>query len=193
MGHVLRDVGVREPQRGKLRSTTSNSLSVRPFFPYGLVRFLRAPCGGSPCNVVPATKLTDTDKAVALNGEMCCGRAMKIDYAQNSGNNSSPRAKGGKGAQIQPMCEKPDGCCTLFIANLSFSVTEDLLWEEFGKCGDVKAIRLATDRETGEYRGFGHLEFYDTASADNAAKLLGKEICGRPLRMDWAKPREPKK
>ena len=135
----------------------------------------------------------DTDKAVALNGEMCCGRAMKIDYAQNSGNNASPRAKGGKGAQIQPMCEKPEGCCTLFIANLSFNVTEDLLWEEFGKCGDVKAIRLATDRETGEYRGFGHLEFYDTASADNAAKLLGKDICGRPLRMDWAKPREPKK
>ena len=129
-----------------------------------------------------------TTKAVALNGEMVCGRAMKCDYAQSSGgNNSSPR--NGKKFEVQPMGEKPEGCCTLFIANLSFELTEDSLWEEFGKCGDVKGIRLATDRETGEYRGFGHVEFHDTKAADEAAKLLGKTICGRPIRMDWAKPR----
>ena len=130
----------------------------------------------------------DTEKAVALNGEMVLGRAMKVDYAQSNG--SSPRSGGGgKGGTPQPMTEKPEGCTTLFIANLSFEVNEDSLWEEFGKCGDVKAIRLATDRETGEYRGFGHVEFYDTNAADEAAKLLGKNICGRPIRMDWAKPR----
>jgi len=128
----------------------------------------------------------DTEKAVALNGEMVLGRAMKVDYAQTNG--SSPRASKG-GGKVQPMTEKPEGCTTLFIANLSFEVNEDSLWEEFGKCGDVKAIRLATDRETGEYRGFGHVEFYDTKAADEAAKLLGKNICGRPIRMDWAKPR----
>ena len=129
----------------------------------------------------------DTEKCVALNGTMVLGRAMKVDYAQSNG--SSPRSGGGKGGTPQPMTEKPPGCTTLFIANLSFEVNEDSLWEEFGKCGDVKAIRLATDRETGEYRGFGHVEFYDTNAADEAAKLLGKNICGRPIRMDWAKPR----
>ena len=83
---------------------------------------------------------------------MVLGRAMKVDYAQSNG--SSPRSGGGKGGTPQPMTEKPPGCTTLFIANLSFEVNEDSLWEEFGKCGDVKAIRLATDRETGEYRGW---------------------------------------
>lgn len=57
--------------------------------------------------------------------------------------------------------------------------------------GEVARVKLATDRETGDYRGFGHVEFTEEASADKAvAELAGKKLCGREVRLDWAKGRD---
>ena len=101
-------------------------------------------------------------------------------------NNRSPKKHSGS---YGPTEAKPEGCNTIFIGNLSFSITEDDVWNAFQPCGEIKRVRLATDRETGEYRGFGHVEFYDTAGVDAAVKIAGQKIAGREVRIDYAKPR----
>jgi cold-inducible RNA-binding protein len=79
----------------------------------------------------------------------------------------------------------------LYVGNLSFSTTEDRLRELFSAHGDVTSASLVMDRETGRPRGFGFVEF---ASADHAkaaiAELNGKNIDGRDLTVNEAKPRE---
>ena len=119
-----------------------------------------------------------TDKAVAMAGEMVLGRAIRVDFAKGS---SSPRKSGGKSARgYKPESAKPDGCNTIFVGNLSFNITEDAVWEAFGACGEVTRVKLATDRETGEYRGFGHVEFSSTEAVDVAVdKVAGTKIAGR--------------
>jgi len=67
-------------------------------------------------------------------------------------------------------------------------VTEDVLRGMFGACGDVASVRFAMD-ESGAFKGFGHLEFVDGASTEEAVKLAGTMIGGRPIRVDYAPPR----
>ena len=43
------------------------------------------------------------------------------------------------------------------------------------------------DRETGDFKGFGHIEFADTASTDLAVAMAGEMVLGRAIRVDYAK------
>ena len=79
----------------------------------------------------------------------------------------------------------------LFVGNLTFDTTEDALRELFAPMGEVQAVRIMTDRDTGKSRGFA---FVEMANDDDAAKAItalnGKELGGRALNVNEAKPRE---
>jgi len=77
----------------------------------------------------------------------------------------------------------------IYVGNLSFNVTVEEMHELFGAYGTVENVKLITDRETGRQRGFG---FVEMASGGNEAirALNGKEIGGRNLTVNLAKPRE---
>jgi RNA recognition motif-containing protein len=77
----------------------------------------------------------------------------------------------------------------IYVGNLSFNVTEEELQALFGAYGTVEKVNLITDRETGRPRGFG---FVEMASGGNEAiqALNGKEVGGRNLTVNLAKPRE---
>ena len=79
----------------------------------------------------------------------------------------------------------------LFVGNLSFNTTENDLQDAFAAHGTVTETNLMMDRETGRPRGFG---FITMSSADEAQKAIaalnGKEIDGRALTVNVAKPRE---
>lgn len=79
----------------------------------------------------------------------------------------------------------------LYVGNLSFNTSESQLRDLFAAHGDVTSASLVMDRETGRPRGFGFVEF---ASADHAnaaiAALNGKNVDGRDLTVNEAKPRE---
>lgn len=62
-------------------------------------------------------------------------------------------------------------------------VLQDTVRQTFGECGDIKSVRFAEDRETGEFRGFGHVEFYDGAHVDAAMALANTDVMGRPIRV----------
>src|SRR5688572_7174285 len=79
----------------------------------------------------------------------------------------------------------------LFVVNLSFNTTENDLNDAFAAHGTVTETNLMMDRETGRPRGFG---FITMSSADEAQKAIealnGKDVDGRALTVNVAKPRE---
>ena len=78
----------------------------------------------------------------------------------------------------------------LYVGNLSFQATEDQVRDLFAEYGAVESIAWINDRDTGRFRGFCFIEM-DNASAQKAIEELdGKDVGGRNLRVNEAKPRE---
>jgi RNA recognition motif-containing protein len=81
----------------------------------------------------------------------------------------------------------------IFVGNLAFSTTDHDLRQLFEPYGDVDKINIITDRDTGRSKGFGFVEMPDTSAARSAMQgLQGKELDGRTLTVNEAKPREPR-
>src|SRR6185295_17893528 len=91
---------------------------------------------------------------------------------------------GGNGRAFVPS-EKPEGCDTVFVGNLPWSIDEDAMRSVFGSCGEIVNVRFATSQEDGSFKGFGHVQFADGASTDAAVALAGTEVQGRSIRVDY--------
>ena len=79
----------------------------------------------------------------------------------------------------------------LYVGNLSFNTTTQDLEEMFGAHGTVESTNIIEDRETGRSRGFGFIEMSSKEEGESAISTLnGKEIDGRALTVNEAKPRE---
>jgi cold-inducible RNA-binding protein len=79
----------------------------------------------------------------------------------------------------------------LYVGNLSFKTTESQLRDLFAAHGEVTSASLVMDRDTGRPRGFGFVEFANAEQAQAAITALhGKNIDGRDLTVNEAKPRE---
>jgi len=78
----------------------------------------------------------------------------------------------------------------LFVGNLPFGSTEDAVRAHFSQFGEVRQVRIMTDRDTGKPRGFAFVEMANDEEADKAvAALNGKEFEGRSLTVNEARPR----
>jgi RNA recognition motif-containing protein len=81
----------------------------------------------------------------------------------------------------------------IYVGNLSFQATEEDVREVFGEYGAVKRVSLPMDRETGKKRGFAFVDLESDAEEDAAiAKLDGAEWMGRLLKVNKAKPKDPR-
>ena len=81
----------------------------------------------------------------------------------------------------------------IYVGNLSWSTTEDVLRETFEQYGEVLSARIITDRDTGRSRGFGFVEMEDEGEANAAIDALnGQTLDGRPLTVNEARPRAPR-
>lgn len=74
----------------------------------------------------------------------------------------------------------------LYVGNLPWSVDDGELQTLFSSLGTVHSARVITDRETGRSRGFGFVELDDAAADSAIAELNGKDMGGRPLRVNEA-------
>ena len=82
----------------------------------------------------------------------------------------------------------------IFVGNLAFSATDDSLRQLFESHGVVDKVNIITDRDTGRSKGFGFVEMPDGTAAKAAIQgLNGKELDGRALTVNEAKPREPRR
>jgi RNA recognition motif-containing protein len=79
----------------------------------------------------------------------------------------------------------------LFVGSLSWGVTDDMLKEFFSAAGTVVSAKVITDRDSGRSKGFGFVEMSSDDEAKKAiSELNGKELDGRPITVNEARPRE---
>jgi RNA recognition motif-containing protein len=78
----------------------------------------------------------------------------------------------------------------IYVGNLSYNENEDSLRASFEAHGEVDAVRIITDRDTGRSKGFGFVEMSDDAAAQAAIDALnGTDFGGRSIKVNEAKPR----
>jgi RNA recognition motif-containing protein len=79
----------------------------------------------------------------------------------------------------------------LYVGNLSYSVDNAQLEEMFSKYGNVRSAEVIQDRDTGRSKGFGFVEMGDDNAAREATEgLNGREVDGRSLTVNEARPKE---
>jgi RNA recognition motif-containing protein len=82
----------------------------------------------------------------------------------------------------------------IYVGNLSYGMSEDELRDAFGAFGEVSSVKILMDRETGRSRGFGFVEMPNAVEAEKAiAQLNGKDVGGRALRINEARPKEQRR
>ena len=78
----------------------------------------------------------------------------------------------------------------IYVGNLSYSITDQELEEAFSPFGQVESAQVVTDRYSGRSKGFGFVEMGEKEEAEAAiAALNGKELSGRALTVNEARPR----
>lgn len=79
----------------------------------------------------------------------------------------------------------------LYVGNLTYGTTETDLQTMFAASGTVKSVQIIKDRDSGQSKGFGFVEMTTQEEAQNAIKALGgKDVAGRALTVNLARPRE---
>ncbi|KAK4393650.1 protein gar2 [Sesamum angolense] len=114
-------------------------------------------------------------RALALDGSDMGGLFLKIQPFKSAKVNKLPN--------FSPAVL--EGYNRIYIGNLSWDVTEDDLRKLFSGCS-ITSIRFGEDKETGEFKGYGHVEFADNLSLNMALKLDQSIVCGRPVRISCA-------
>jgi nucleolin len=134
----------------------------------------------------------EAHKALVMDQQEIAGRRTKVALAM-------PKKAGGAGGDRPPRrdnnqgpSEKPEGCNTVFVGSLPFTVEEKDVMEHFQGCGEVDKIRWVM--KDGEFRGCAFVEFGGDASSavDAAVKLSGSSMGDRSIRVDYAAPKPPR-
>src|ERR1043166_194326 len=82
----------------------------------------------------------------------------------------------------------------LYVGNLSFQTSSNDLQELFSQAGTVESANVVEDRDTGRSRGFGFVEMASKEEGEAAIQQFnGKELCGRALTVNEARPREDRR
>jgi cold-inducible RNA-binding protein len=82
----------------------------------------------------------------------------------------------------------------VYVGNLDYGVDKNALEELFSEVGQVTDAVVITDRNTGRSKGFGFVEFGTEEAATKAVETFnGKDFQGREIKIDYAKPREPRR
>jgi len=81
----------------------------------------------------------------------------------------------------------------IFVGSLPWSINNDSLKELFTQYGEVTEAIVIMDRETSRSKGFGFVTFTTPESAQKALEMSGKEVDGRAIVVNIAKPREERR
>jgi RNA recognition motif-containing protein len=78
----------------------------------------------------------------------------------------------------------------IYVGNLAYRTTEEDLRQLFSQFGEVSSVKVITDRDTGQSKGFGFVEMANQSEAEAAINNLNEtDLGGRNLRVNEARPR----
>lgn len=81
----------------------------------------------------------------------------------------------------------------LYVGGISWGTTEDALRDAFSQAGAVESATIIKDKMSGRSKGFGFVEMTNDEEADKAIEMWnGKELDGRSLTVNVARPMEPR-
>ena len=81
----------------------------------------------------------------------------------------------------------------LYVGNLPFSATDQILSDTFAQCGTVHSAKIIMDRESGRSKGFGFVEMATDAEANTAiSQFNGADYDGRAMTVNEARPMAPR-
>lgn len=121
----------------------------------------------------------------AKKGQDLDGRPMNVDFTGQKTDASPAQRQERRGQQYGDSKSAPTN--NLFIGNLSFDITAEVLQDTFGEFGTVTRVSIPTDRESGVVKGFGYVEFSSTDEAKAALEgMTGQSIMDRPVRLDYS-------
>ncbi|KAL6453180.1 NOP13 Nucleolar protein 13 [Candida maltosa Xu316] len=136
---------------------------------------------------VDVTSPAHVDSIITLSESVLNGRKLLIKNANSFEGRPEP-----KDNSVSNNGNPPSRI--LFVGNLSFDTTEDLLEEHFRHCGEIVKIRMATFQDTGKCKGFAFVDFKNEEGATNALKSkMTKMMINRKLRMEYGEDRSKKR
>ncbi|KAL4172796.1 hypothetical protein KRP22_007958 [Phytophthora ramorum] len=113
-------------------------------------------------------------------------RTLNVRFLQpktGSANGSAANAVAKRPTKV--LGPRPEGCTTVYVGNLAYDITEEVLRKVFDKCGSIRAVRFAEHIQTKEFRGFGYVQFHEEGPCEAAVKLDGMVVMGRPMNIDY--------
>ncbi|CAM0870307.1 unnamed protein product [Alopecurus aequalis] len=119
-------------------------------------------------------------KSLELDGQELGNRFMRVERCRITA--SSKRQKK---SEHQSDPEKPEGCLSAYVGNLSWNIAEKDL-RDFFTSSRIASIRFAIDKRTGDSRGFCHVDFEDDESLEKAVAMNQSELRGRPVKIAYA-------
>ncbi|MCO5558553.1 hypothetical protein L7F22_012138 [Adiantum nelumboides] len=125
-------------------------------------------------------------RALALDGSSMGDRFLKVQPCA-----AKPKERVKKEVYVTPPT-KTEGYKRAYIGNLSWSVTEEDIRDFFQGC-KIDKVKFSEDKATGEFRGFGHVDFADDESLERAVKLDQEILLDRPLKVAYAVPSKNEK
>ncbi|CAZ84774.1 unnamed protein product [Tuber melanosporum] len=125
------------------------------------------------------------------------GKAVSDSESSDSSDSESDAKKRKAATEAEPTPKKvktvssaQEGAKNLFVGSLSWNVDEGWLRNEFEQFGEIAAVRVVTDRESGRSKGFGYVEYTTNEAAKKALEeMKGKDIDGRTINVDFSAPR----
>lgn len=107
------------------------------------------------------------EEALALSEQLVTGRRVLIKNAKSfEGRPDKPKDQ--EAATNAKPGHPPSR--RIFVGNLGFDVTKEIMEEHFGQCGTLTNVHLATFQDTGKCKGYGWVEFEDISSAEAAVR-----------------------
>jgi len=104
--------------------------------------------------------------ALEMNGELFMERHLRVDLASNN--------------------KKLNNASSVFLGNLPYDIDDESIWNHFGKCGKVSAVRVVRDPNYRIGKGFGYVMFDSPLAIKNALKLDQSQLKGRKIRVTKA-------